>query len=209
MQSCAQSDRHVAAKAFLCSSYQRVERRHYIRQASAWHYNEPTTLKVLHFKNEKLAQYLPPTTPVDSVSLVHYKTTPDRLQSMKKHETIQRTDDGNLNGYWRNELAIGNKYEQHHPKSLNFLEKFADIWDGHLGRITTAKHSIVLTSKNFRPVHSAPYSAEPTARQFAATDINKMLQENVFKSRGTEFAGPIIFTRRKRACTGSTMTIVD
>lgn len=48
------------------------------------------------------------------------------------------------------------------------------------------KHRIELTGDTVHPEHSAPYWARSTARQFAATEIDRMLQEEVCEPATTK-----------------------
>lgn len=81
---------------------------------------------------------------------------------------------------------VPDKYEQHRPDFLKLLEEFEDIWDGHHRRTNTRKHRIELTDNDIRLVHNAPYRASPKARKFAATENDRVQQENVIEPAATE-----------------------
>lgn len=59
------------------------------------------------------------------------------------------------------------------------------MWDGHPGRIPTAEHRIVLNQKGVRLVHSSPYRAGHKAKEFSATEIDLVLQEDVLEPTPT------------------------
>lgn len=46
-------------------------------------------------------------------------------------------------------MNVTDKYEQQRPESLEHLEEFEDMWDGHLGLITMARHRIKLALNHF------------------------------------------------------------
>lgn len=58
----------------------------------------------------------------------------------------------------------------------------------------------------YTPVDDAPYQEGPAARQFAATEIQRMLQEKFIESPEPEKASPIVCTFRKD---GSLIFCVD
>lgn len=62
---------------------------------------------------------------------------PGISQTIKKHETVQQTNNDRRINDWRNEVTIADKYQEHHPEFLKLLEAFADMRDGHLGRNKT------------------------------------------------------------------------
>lgn len=95
------------------------------------------------------------------------------------------------------EVTIANTVEKHRPKFLELLEKLEDMWDGHLGRINTAKNRIELTHSDVRPIQSAPYRAGSRPRQFSGTEICRMLREDVLEPTRTERGSPIIFAPKK------------
>lgn len=71
------------------------------------------------------------------------------------------------------------------------------MWDGHLGRKSTAKHRVELVDPNTPPVPSAPYRAGPKARELEKTEINKVLAENIIEPAQTEWASPIVFAPKE------------
>lgn len=77
------------------------------------------------------------------------------------------------------------------------LIEFQGTWDGHLGRVDVSEHRADLLNDKIRPFHFDQFRAEPTARQFAAAAINRMIVENVMKLTTTEEAAPIEFTPKK------------
>lgn len=60
------------------------------------------------------------------------------------------------------------------------------MWDGHFGLITASGNSIKMASDDVKFVHSAPYQAGPTARQFTANEIDRTLKERIIESSTTE-----------------------
>lgn len=93
----------------------------------------PIRSGIFHIKNDEYFPYKPPGSTVDSLNVVHYKPTPNRLQQMKRHEIVQQTDDYSLNNVWCVDITTDDKYEEHRWKFLEVLEEFSNMWDGHLG----------------------------------------------------------------------------
>lgn len=73
--------------------------------------------------------------------------------------------------------------------------QLSSMWNGHLSKISIAKHVIKLLP-NLSPVHSAPYQASCTVQKLLRLEIEKMLFQNVVKSEQTEWA-PIFFVPKK------------
>lgn len=63
--------------------------------------------------------------------------------------------------------------------------------------INLSKHSIRLAKNEVRPVHSAEYQAGPTAGQFAAAEIIRMLAKMVIKLTTTEWAVTVVIAPRR------------
>jgi hypothetical protein len=61
-------------------------------------------------------------------------------------------------------------------KSFNILRPFADMWDGHLGKIEAVQHHIVTEGP---PVASQPYRVGPTARENISKEVDRMLSIDV------------------------------
>lgn len=78
------------------------------------------------------------------------------------------------------------------------LSEFSNMWDGHLRQILTARHRFELMPKITRPVHSVSYWAGASSWQFAATEVDKMLKQNVIEPVMTEWVSPIFFAQGKR-----------
>lgn len=89
-------------------------------------------------------------------------------------------------------MVIHNKYQSQREEFLQLLSELEDISDEHLGRITTAKHQIELKSEDTRPLYRALYSANPTARPFAAKDNQMMLQQGIIDPTYPKSASPTI-----------------
>lgn len=51
--------------------------------------------------------------------------------------------------------------------------KNKSMWDGHLGRITVAKHHIVLNPLDESPIYSVPYRADPKQRELEREKLRK------------------------------------
>lgn len=105
---------------------------------------------------------------------VDYKRTPNRLDQMPEHEAVKERGKETLK-IWRENVQLSAKFEQHRPAFLDTLTVLQSIWDRYLGRINVSKHSTELLNDKVWPVHSAPYRARPTARQFAAAEFNRMI----------------------------------
>lgn len=84
----------------------------------------PPASDILHIKNDQYSLYLPPSNTVDSVSLLHYKPTLNRLQYVKNHETVQQTDYDLFNIDWYDEVTITSKYKKDHNELLILFADF-------------------------------------------------------------------------------------
>lgn len=71
--------------------------------------------------------------------------------------------------------------EQHRETLIKLLSAFSNMSEGQLGQIPIGLHRIELTSKDTRPVHNTPYQAGAKYRQFSATQIDKMIRQDVIE----------------------------
>ena len=58
------------------------------------------------------------------------------------------------------------------------LRKYAHMWDGPLGEISTTEHWIDLRPEA-KPVRSLPYRAGPKARKAESEEVERMLSAGV------------------------------
>lgn len=80
---------------------------------------------------------------------------------------------------------------------MEMLKEFERMCDVNLGSITVSKHRIDLLNDKIRPVYTVPYRAEPTARQLAAEEINRVLTEEAMEPPTTEWSAPIVLAPKK------------
>lgn len=69
--------------------------------------------------------------------------------------------------------------------------------DGHLGRMATARHFIEPANNDDRLVNSAPCRAGPRAKQFAATENDRMLQKDLTEPGTPARASSVLFASNK------------
>lgn len=79
---------------------------------------------------------------------------------------------------------------------LEMLEAFKSISDGHQGCIKQSSHRNDLLNDEVRPSHLAPYLVVPYARQFAATEVNRVLIEICFEPDTIGWAAPVVFASK-------------
>lgn len=77
------------------------------------------------------------------------------------------------------------------------LELFSPMWDGHVGRITIAKHRIEMNTRDIRPINSAPYRVGPAARAFEKEEQAKMTKMRVIEPAQREWAAPTVLAHKK------------
>ena len=77
----------------------------------------------------------------------------------------------------------------HAKETFETLRPFADMWDGHLGRIDTVQHHIVTEGP---PVASQPYRAGPTAEDSINKEIDRMISMDVIEPSSSPWASPIV-----------------
>lgn len=63
------------------------------------------------------------------------------------------------------------------------------------------KHQMSLLSEEVRPNHSPLHRVGPTARHFAAAEINQMISEHVIDPSITERTAPIVYGPKKDVST--------
>lgn len=98
---------------------------------------------------------------------------------------------------WRDKVKISQKYSTYRDDFIEMLIKFQSIWDSDIGRISVSNHCIKFSNDNTKPVHPACYLAGPTTREFAKSEIEKMLAKNITEPVQTEWSAPILFAPRK------------
>lgn len=108
-------------------------------------------------------------------------------------ESQQDTTD---TGVWKTEVRIGKEYQSEREKIIDLLEPFADMWDGHLGEISKAKHRICL-EENAKPIFQVPYRVGQKWRELEKAEVNKQLGVGVIEPSSAEWAGPVVFAPKK------------
>lgn len=94
-------------------------------------------------------------------------------------------------------MVIFNGYKHHKDILINKLSECLDMCDGYLGRISTHRHRIKLTSENARPIHSPPYLFGSQSSRFAGTKANRMQKQGVTGAPKTEYASFNVFAPNK------------
>lgn len=89
--------------------------------------------------------------------------------------TIYRTRT-DCNKYWApKKLARGVFYGQKEHKAtlVKMLAAFSNIYDSHVGRVSTDRHRVKLTSENTQPVHSAAFGEGPSLGNFLGRNCKR------------------------------------
>lgn len=116
---------------------------------------------------------------------------------MAEHKAVTEKDEEKLNKDWCKDTQSPDKFRTHQPASFEMLEDFEGMWDGHQGRMNVSKHRINLLNDEVSPVHSASYSAGPTARKFVAAKIDRIIPEKYIEAVTTQWAASIAFAPKK------------
>jgi hypothetical protein len=74
-------------------------------------------------------------------------------------------------------------------ETFNTLRSFANMWDGHLGKIDAVQHHIVTEGPQ---VASQPYRAGPTARDNINDEVDRMLSLDFIEPSSSPWASPIV-----------------
>ena len=119
-----------------------------------------------------------------------------REQARTRTAEIAKSDETRTEADWRSLVNIDEEFADRRDEITAMLDEFASMWDGHLGRVSIAKHRIEL-QPGARPSYSAPYRAGPKARDFEKSEIDKMLKAGVIEPAKTEWAAPIVFAPKK------------
>lgn len=128
---------------------------------------------------------------------------------MENHANVQDEDTNRLTHDWREKIDISDKYGKHRGDIIYILSQFEHMWDGHLGRITTAKHRIELLEPTTRSVHSAPYRASSKTREFEKLEIEQKLAELLSSLRRRNEQHQSYLPPRKTGHSDSVSTIVN
>lgn len=124
---------------------------------------------------------------------------------MTRHKIVKSKDFQRLVQDLQHEGNISETYSEYESRFIDVLTQFFYMWDKHLGRIRIEKYRIKLLS-NVNLVHSAPYRADLTLREFQRFEIEKELLENFIKSAQIMLTAPIFFAPEKD---GSTRFCID
>lgn len=90
-----------------------------------------------------------------------------------------------------NDIPLDEVKEKHHAKIRAMLRKHESMWSGHLGAIKATEHRIEL-SQGAQPVRQAPYRSGLKQRDYAKSEIDKMLKAGVIEPSNSEWASPIV-----------------
>lgn len=77
-----------------------------------------------------------------------------------------------------------------HGRLRSLLHKYAQMWDGTLGEITTTEHHIELLPGT-KPLLSHPYRAGPAARKAEKDEVDRMLRAGVIEPAQSAWASPV------------------
>lgn len=128
---------------------------------------------------------------------------------MASQEQVAKEEETRLTEDWQNEFSIPSKYKDPRHEFLQLLFEFEAKQDGPPDHIKTVMKRIEMTTSDIRTAYSIPYCTGPTARQFAAMETQRMLQEIFIELDNREMASPIVCRPKNMAhCdTASTTTI--
>lgn len=115
---------------------------------------------------------------------------------MQRHEKVQLSQSRQAEADWRKEVNLSDNYSQYQQVFIQMLQAFSNMWDGHLGRISVAKHRIDLTP-GASPIHSAPYRARTKVPKFHQIEIAGMLEQEVIELARIEWAASTVFAQEK------------
>lgn len=76
-------------------------------------------------------------------------------------------------------MVIPDEYAQYCDEFAKLLFELETMWYSHLELVKEAKHGILVSSANARPVHSVPYRAERKGLKFEKNEITKLLKVEV------------------------------
>lgn len=91
-------------------------------------------------------------------------------------------------------MTIAYRSRQHRPKFLNMVQKFEDVWDGHLERIATSRYRITQAFDGFRPVQSAVCQAELANAKFGGNETERGVLNKSPKSPEPNGVSPVAFS---------------
>lgn len=105
---------------------------------------------------------------------------------MERHMDVLQEEIQRLAHDWGDEVDMSNNYGQYRQQCIDILSELESRWDGHLGRISTAKHRIEPNDPTIVLVHSDPYRAGPKKCEFERIKIDKMLAGKIIEPAQTE-----------------------
>ena len=120
----------------------------------------------------------------------------ENLVEREKNESLSETDEDNPEKGEDKSQAIKDvdleHVEHRYQKRIrDMLRKYAHMWDGSLGEISTIEHRIELTPEA-KPVRSAPYRAGPKARRAESEEVERMLRAGVIEPAQSEWASRVV-----------------
>lgn len=98
---------------------------------------------------------------------------------------------------WPTSISIPEEYANYREEFTGPLEPFANMWDGHLGRIYTFKQHTYLESPNIRPVKLISYCAGWKDRDFEQLETDNELVMNVIDPAERDWAPTAEFAPKK------------
>lgn len=91
------------------------------------------------------------------------------------------------------DVQINKEFKELKPPLMKMVKKYTSTRDGHLGRITVARHRIDLNATDAPSIHSALYRAGPKQGKLGRKKIENMEEICVAESAVTEWASPAVF----------------
>ena len=114
----------------------------------------------------------------------------------ERNNKVVEAEKQNIESDWRNVINVGESYKSYKFELIQQLEKYEEMWDGHLVTVNATYHYIQIPPGTI-PSHQPPYRAGPTKREHEKSEVDKMLKMSVIEPSTSEWVAPVVFAPKK------------
>lgn len=128
-----------------------------------------------------LAESSQPFEPMDEEDEVNevYKQSKSKKSQMQNHEEVKKNEKDWPEKDFRNEVKITDAYVVFQEELIEMVSDLVSTSEASMGIMNIEKNWIEISPADTKPIDSAPYQADPKAREFVKYEVDTMTSEGI------------------------------